>query len=59
MAAAAAAITTPQQAVKIITQYLPAPASAPGAPIEAAQPIPIVAANELDADSPRATTPSP
>src|ERR1019366_2352760 len=33
MAKAAAAVTTPQQAVKIITQYLPAPTAAPGAPL--------------------------
>src|ERR1019366_6551395 len=52
-----AAVTTPQQAVKIITQYLPAPTAATGAPPgpsaasaapAAAQPIPVIAANELD-----------
>jgi hypothetical protein len=54
MAGESASVTTPQQAVKIITQYLPAPPAAPSTPGEAAAPaaealpIPIVAANELD-----------
>jgi hypothetical protein len=58
-AAAAAAITTPQQAVKIITQYLPAPPAAPGEAAPAPVAIPIVSANELDADLRAKLPPAP
>lgn len=48
MAKAAAKVTTPQQAVKIITRYLPAQPTPAGAPSPAAEAIPVIPANELD-----------
>lgn len=47
--AQAASVTTPQQAVKIITQYLPAPRTAPDASPAPQVAIPVVPAEQLDA----------